>query len=604
MDRKEQWTTAELNLIDAIPGMAAIIYDRGAVQRVNRDWNAAEPDGSGFFGPKCKDSNYLELLASHAEGGDDDALKLLLGIRDVISGRRTEFRMSYSVGQSEEIWYRATIRPMGSGEEHFLVIHEDISDIMNRSRHLNETRDLYRQQFLYSKMGIALLSRNEGLVEANPAAREMLGYSGGELLSGALLYDPENMLNRDALDTLGKVGEFEGEMVFTTYDGEEFPAEVTCKYYRGPGGEIQTIFMFRDISAERSMEEENLFTFELMSKLFEYAPMGLLLIDRNNEVERVNGRFSEMFGYSKEELVGRSADRLITPDALRDEANRFTERVFNGQSFQEETVRVSKSGREIPVLLGAVPVVVGQEVEAAFGLYVDINERVRLEEKVRELLENEREARQEIEKRLKEREILLQEVHHRVKNNLALIAGLLDLQIMDQEDDFVNSKLREVQRRIFSIARIHESIYQKEDVVSVDLAGYFHDVAGSYEPDNRPVVLNLGEVHLNLNQAVTCGLLLNELLSMVEATERPESEAVKLTLQMKENNQVEMHIENPGFEIDSKDGKVKERFNLTIIRVLMQQLKAEFTFVNKPVSRMEIHFMKANVRGSSSRFFV
>ena len=150
----------------------------------------------------------------------------------------------------------------------------------------------------------------------------------------------------------------------------------------------------------------------------------------------------------------------------------------------------------------------------------------RLEKAVLERTSDLRKAKEQIEHQaeelrssLREKEVLLREVHHRVKNNLQVITSLLNLQSFRVKDPDTRSLFQECHDRINSMAMIHERLYQTDDLAEIDLASYLENIsvelARSYNADRRNIRLNLDveTVHLGIDQAIPSGLIVNELVS-------------------------------------------------------------------------------------------
>jgi two-component sensor histidine kinase len=120
---------------------------------------------------------------------------------------------------------------------------------------------------------------------------------------------------------------------------------------------------------------------------------------------------------------------------------------------------------------------------------------------------------------LSEKEILLQEIHHRVKNNLQIISSLLDLQSQYIEDKGMQEIFRTSQKRVKSMALIHEQLYQSKNFTKINFAEYLSDLTGylletyGINTDKITLKLNLDEINLNISTAITCGLIVNELVS-------------------------------------------------------------------------------------------
>ncbi|MEN6291299.1 MAG: sensor histidine kinase [Methanobacterium sp.] len=129
----------------------------------------------------------------------------------------------------------------------------------------------------------------------------------------------------------------------------------------------------------------------------------------------------------------------------------------------------------------------------------------------RERIEN------KLKKSLEEKEILLKEIHHRVKNNLQIISSLLNLQSRYINDEEMLDIYKESQNRVKSMAIIHEKLYQSEDLARIDFGDYVKslvmDLFHSYGVDNIEPDINIRDVLLDINTAIPCGLIVNELVT-------------------------------------------------------------------------------------------
>jgi two-component sensor histidine kinase len=135
----------------------------------------------------------------------------------------------------------------------------------------------------------------------------------------------------------------------------------------------------------------------------------------------------------------------------------------------------------------------------------EIAERLRIEEQIKASLQ--------------EKEVLLKEIHHRVKNNLQVISSLLKLQSNSVQDPSALEMFKESQNRVRSMALIHERLYRSDDLAKIDFAGYVRNLAASlirsYSAGSEPVSLrtDIHGVSLGIDTAIPCGLVINELIS-------------------------------------------------------------------------------------------
>ena len=192
---------------------------------------------------------------------------------------------------------------------------------------------------------------------------------------------------------------------------------------------------------------------------------------------------------------------------------------------------------------------------------------------------------------LSEKEVLLKEIHHRVKNNLAVVTALLDLQYMNTEEQRVKHILSDSKSRVKSMAFVHETLYQTEDFSKVDLQEYLNRLCRSINTTFNPIgkkikiqVSTQGQ-RMDMSKAIPLGLLLNELLvnSYKHAFIDREDGIINVRL-VEKNGSLELlvHDNGVGFEVQQEPGKKSKSLGMTIIKTLARQLKAEIRFQSAP----------------------
>ncbi len=241
--------------------------------------------------------------------------------------------------------------------------------------------------------------------------------------------------------------------------------------------------------------------------VLEAAPDAMMIARPDSTIALVNGQLHRMFGYEREELLGRPVEVLV-PDRFRSIHLQHRERYFGEPRTRPmgaglDLLGRRKDGSEFPVEISLSPMRTdgGTLVTAAIR---DISERKLVETRLRTSL--------------KEKDVLLKEVHHRVKNSLQIVSSLLNLQMRQITSTEALELLRESQTRIRSIALLHEKLYQSPSLARVDIPGYLRGVAtglmGTYGVRDQ-VVLSVGaeDLRLGMDAAISCGLIVNELLS-------------------------------------------------------------------------------------------
>lgn len=340
-----------------------------------------------------------------------------------------------------------------------------------------------------------------------------------------------------------------------------------------------------DITEQREIEAENKRNSELFKQLFNNMPAGIVTVDLENKILMTNEGFRNMFGYANEEAIGKDVDELIVPEKYQFEGPILSQAALQGDTFQIETVRKHKNGQLIPVLLYGVVVKIGDKPLALFGIYIDISERLDNEKKVR--------------RALKEKETLLAEIHHRVKNNLAVISGLLELQLGSSDDQIVRDVLNESQSRIQSIALIHEKLYHSETLSNIAFDEYVRDlirtIAKTYYKNNNEISFDIltDRVFLSINQAIPCALILNELIvNIYKHAFRGRAKGNVIIQLHNEHKNISLIVQDDGCGIpEDFNFKKPKSLGMKLINTLTRQLNGESRIENKNGTRFALNFM-------------
>jgi PAS domain S-box-containing protein len=430
----------------------------------------------------------------------------------------------------------------------------------------------YKDLFNSISDAIYIHDDSGAFIEMNDTAIRMFGYSREELIGkdpsyfaapGKVDLDQTRRYIERALN--GERQRF--EWWARRKSGEVFPIEVTLNPGKYFGNDV-IIAVGREITERMQQQKELTYSEELFRQLFQNAPVAIAMLDKHNEVQSVNQSFEKLFGYRLEEIRGLDLDSMIVPEEFVDEARELSN---STDSFEMTSVRRKKDGRLMDVLIYGVPVVVEGKTIAIYGIYVDITERKKNEEKIRQSL--------------KEKEVLLAEIHHRVKNNLAVITGLLDLQSHKTDNEVASAALKDSQMRINTMALIHEKLYQNETLSNIEFNQYIEELTGvierTHRKADRPIRFELDSdpVLFTITQAIPCGLLLNEILtnSYKHAFQPPfNGEAViGIKLCMNGDQNVHLSVTDNGNGLPGDFHELgSESLGLTLIKTLARQLEA------------------------------
>lgn len=203
---------------------------------------------------------------------------------------------------------------------------------------------------------------------------------------------------------------------------------------------------------------------------------------------------------------------------------------------------------------------------------------------------------------LQEKEVLLREIHHRVKNNLQIITGLLELQESLHADEKIGSIVAEAQGRIKTMAIIHEMLYQTEDIANIQLQSYVQLLVNSIEAGfTSKVAVNksfeLNDAHFNIDTIIPLGLILNELVSNAyKYVFMPnQGNSLNISIQKMEQDNWQLTVSDDGKGIANNGiGEREGSFGLRLVKMLARQLKGKVEYSYENGSKFCITFKELN----------
>jgi PAS domain S-box-containing protein len=327
---------------------------------------------------------------------------------------------------------------------------------------------------------------------------------------------------------------------------------------------------------------------EHFEEIFDTSPDGALITSADDgEIAEVNRAFFGLMGYTNTESVGKtSLDIRLWKNT--EDRRRFV-RALDEKGMVEnfETVFVRKDGSERFGLVSAKKITLHGKPHI-ISVTRDITERRKAEEELKLLL--------------KEKEVLVREVHHRVKNNFAVVTSLLNLQSRQIEDQRIRDVLDKSRDRIRSMSLIHERLYQSKSLTHINLSEYIRSLANdlhrSYGPETSNVTLSVktDDVAVKLDQAIPCGLVLNELISNALKYAFPHGfkgkGLIEVTLSRKAGNKVELSVKDNGVGLPENFGEKKaESMGMKIVTMLAEdQIGGTLDIVRKKGTEFVVRF--------------
>jgi len=362
----------------------------------------------------------------------------------------------------------------------------------------------YRRLFEAAQDGILILDADTGqITDVNPFLIRMLGFSREQFL-GKKIWEiglfKDIVANKDNFEELQRKEYIRYEdRPLETCDGRRINVEFVSNVYR-VNNERVIQCNIRDNTdrklAEDALRQKN----EELGEYFTNTLDLLCIADADGHFRRLNREWESALGYSPAELEGKRLLDFVHPDDMAASRDAMA-----GLGAGKKVLQFTNRYRHKD---GSYRWIEWRIFPAASLMYAsarDVTER----KKTADL----------IDASLAEKETLLREIHHRVKNNLQIISSLLSLQIREIDDPRTIEALKDCQARVLSMAFVHEHLYQGKDFSRIDLKNYIHSLgrqlSQSYGNPNEHITFEISvpDIYVDINTAIPLGLVISELIT-------------------------------------------------------------------------------------------
>ena len=293
--------------------------------------------------------------------------------------------------------------------------HLDITATKQNEEVLKNSEARYRSLIENLPTGVAIVQDDE-VVYANPelhsilksnVENELIGQTASECFTDTSSYNKRvnNILNTNTPEPTK-------EVEIKDLQGNKRCVEITSiPFIFNDRPAVQSIV--NDVEDRREVEKQTQKAEKLLSQLFENAPMGIVMLGFDDEILKINKGFEQIFGFNSDEVVGKYIDDIIVPQDLKEEGIGLSVESGKGDMVYCESIRSSKSNEHVPVMIYTLPVIHEEQRLGVYGIYVDLRQRVKIEEelKVRNL----------------ELDNFVYKVSHDLRSPLASILGLINL---------------------------------------------------------------------------------------------------------------------------------------------------------------------------------
>ncbi|MDZ7690182.1 MAG: PAS domain S-box protein [Balneolaceae bacterium] len=445
--------------------------------------------------------------------------------------------------------------------------------LKEKNERLEEQKNKYQ---LIAENSTDMISRHapDGTyLYVSPASDQLLGYSPEELV-GKNAYDFFHPDDIPALRDSHRAFSSSKNIISVSYrihtkdNGYKWVETTSRLVWHKQNNELLEIqSSTRDISDRKVYEEQLKQEKELLTTTIDSLPGIFYMLDSEMNLVRWNSNFGDELGYTDEEIAQKSYREYFAPDDYEILKQSVKKVWTHGYADVEIDLLDSEGKTHRYYLIARTMIKEGRMYLVGSG--VDISDRV--------------EAERELEHSLEEKNILLQEIHHRVKNNLAVVSGLLELQSEEIENKEVRDLLTKSRARIYSIAKVHEMLYKHNELNRINFKSYITELTKtlsmfSHEEDKDiEYHYDLEEVYLNIDQAISCGMLVNELITNAakHAFNEQDKGTIRIELSQQDQQVTIMVADNGSGLPEPFDLESNKTLGKTIIRLLMDQLQAE-----------------------------
>ncbi len=417
--------------------------------------------------------------------------------------------------------------------------------------------------------GIIVLDSQHRILDMNPSARHIIGE-----VTYPVIGQPIQKVWLQWTNQIEPNVELEKEIILDIEEGQRMYDVRISPLTDWRGGLVSQVVVLRDITERKHAEDLLQESEEKFRTIFEHANDEIVYLDRNGIIVETNKKLS-ILGYKKEEIKGRNFTEFGVLGLDIQKMDSFFREVINQGNFEPlnliELELNHKNGNKVYVEVSMRIIKKGEEVEGVLAIVRDITERKGAEEQIKQSL--------------REKEVLLREIHHRVKNNLQIISSLLNLQSAYIKDIQYEEMLKESQNRIKSMALIHEELYQSEDLANIDFKEYIqtlvHGLVRSYRVSAYDIALTIDvrDVSLGVDTAIPCGLIINELVSNSLKHAFPDGKGQITVKARRVDGMTELLVSDNGIGIpDTIDFRNTETLGLRLVTILVEdQLKGNIT---------------------------
>lgn len=487
----------------------------------------------------------------------------------------------------------------------------------DRQRHASERalRDSeQRFQLLINNApdyAILMLDPEGRVTSWNEGTRRLKGYSAQEILGEhfSRFYPPEDRAAGKPADELARANEngtCEDEGWRIRKDGSRFWASVVIIALKDELGRLRGFGKItHDLTERKHIEDARRDTEQRYRFLAEAMPQIIWTAKPDGNLDYFNQHWFDYTGLTFDQARDWGWKSVVHPDDVQTCVDGWTRAFTTGGIFEVECrFRGAVDGAYRWHLGRAFPQRDGHGAIVQWvGTFTDIGDQKRAEQRLRgayaTLEQRVYERTSALAATLKEREVMLLEIHHRVKNNLQVISSLIGMQVREVKDGPSRGALQECQARIQTIALIHEKLYRSKDYSRVPFSDYARNLAANIfqvagvSPTTIALDLEIEPVSLAVDKAIPCGLLLNELISNALKHAFPDARhgTVRVALRKAGDGEIVLAVADDGVGLSAHfDPAQSNSLGAQLVSTLVEQLDGRLEIAHSAGTTFSVTF--------------
>jgi len=437
---------------------------------------------------------------------------------------------------------------------------------------------------------ITILSTNGTILYESVSIEQILGFKKEELIGkNAFEYVHKDDRNK-VIEEFTKGITNPGRSIITLYrfkkaDGNYAYLESTGTNF-GNSADSNIVVISRDVSARVEYEKK----LHRLTAAVEQSSNTIVITDINGKIEYVNKKFSDLTGYDKDEAVGGKPNLLSSGETPPEIYKELWTTILTGNVWEGELKNKKKTGENYWERIKITPVIDDND---AITNFIAIKDDITKEKMINEKLAQS----------LLEKEIMLKEIHHRVKNNLQIVISLLNLQSSSVDDIKLKNQLMVSQNRVRSMALIHQLLYRSNDLSNINMEEYLLSISSQLlatyndQKDKIRIKVNSCDISFTIETAVPFGLLINELItnSLKHGYPNGKKGSISISLNRLENDTFELNYfdDGIGLPLTVMNGHAVS-FGTYLIEMLVSQLEGSIELVPSIGTNYKINFRGSN----------